>query len=270
MKRVLSPIGRYIALGSATFQQRLAYRNVFFLSLLAQLMVLFSLFYLWRAIYAGRSELGGFAWGEMQTYLLLTFVANAVISLHSEVMMTWRILDGSIAMDLLKPLDYQTARFVEVITTAVLEGAAAVALACVVGVLAGIHLLPADAAHGLLAFVSFSLGVVIKFGIAYLAGLACFWTNNGWGISWAHTAVSQLFSGALVPLPFLPLWLRTTAEWLPFKGMTYSPIQIFLGRVGVAESCGILAQQAAWAVALWILGALGWNVMVRKVTIHGG
>ena len=264
------PFEKYMALGSATFQQRVAYRNVFFMTLAGQVMLLLSMYFVWRALYAGRSSLGGFSWSEMQTYMLFTFFGNAVIGLHSELMMSYRILDGSVAIDLLKPLDYQTARLVETVTTALIEGVIAVGVVWVVALLLGASLWPISGLSGVLGTLSFGLGVLIKFGVVYLSGMICFWTTNGWGVAWAQASVSQLFSGALVPLPFLPGWLRTIADWLPFKGMIYSPIIIYLGRVDLPTSRRILALQTAWVFALWVLGRICWRVMIRKVTIHGG
>lgn len=261
---------KYLALGNATFQQQLAYRNVFFISLAGHTTLLFSMYYLWEALYSGKSNLGGFDWVEMQTYLLLTFFGSALVSMHSEMMVSYRILDGSVAIDLLKPLDYQTARLAETLTTALLEGLGALLVVSVVAAILGASLWPSSGLYGLLGFVSFGLGVLIKFGVIYLSGMVCFWTTNGWGVSFAQTAVSQLFSGALVPLPFLPGWLRVIADWLPFKGMIYSPISIYLGRVDLPESARILGWQALWVVGLWVLGKSCWSIMMRKVTIHGG
>lgn len=261
---------KYIALGSATFQQRLAQRRVFYMTLAGQMMGLLSLYFVWKVLFSGRGGVMGFSWPQMQTYLLLTFCANAVLGFHSELMMSARILDGSIAIDLLKPLDYQTARFTEIVATAVIEGACAVAVAVLAGWALGCPLAPADLAHGLFAIVSFALGVWIKFGVVYIAGLACFWTTNGWGISWAQMAISQLFSGALAPLPLLPGWLATLASWLPFQGMIYTPVMIFLGQFDVAASLRAIAFQIAWGFGLWFLARACGSVMMRRVTIHGG
>lgn len=266
----MSPLGKYVALGNATFQQRLAQRRVVYMSLAGQVMGLLSLYFVWKVLFASRGGMGGFTWPQMQTYLLLTFCANAVLGFHSELMMSGRILDGSVAIDLLKPLDYQTARFTEIVATALIEGSCAIVIAIVTGVALGCVILPADPAHGALAFVSFALGVWIKFGVVYIAGLVCFWTTNGWGISWAQIAVSQLFSGGLAPLPLLPAWLGVVASWLPFQGMIYTPITIFLGRPDVAMSVRMMVFQVAWGFGLWFLARAFGGVMMRRVTIHGG
>ena len=266
----MSAFRRYLALASATVQIRMAYRTAFLLGVISNILILLSLYYLWRTLYAGRDTLGGFSWAEMQTYLVLTFATNLVVGWYSEITITMRILDGSVATDLLKPLDFQLARLAETVAGALFESVIALLIIVVVAVVLGGLLLPPDAGAGLLSAVSFALGSLAKFGTVYLACLLSFWTVNGWGISWARIAVTQLFSGALVPLPFLPDWLRTIAEWSPFPGMVYLPTAIYLGRVGPAAAAWALVGQAAWAVGLLLVGRWAWDAAMRKVTIHGG
>ena len=262
-------VGRYLALASAAVQQRVAYRNAFFLGIASQLLVALSLIYLWQAVYAGRPAVSGFSWPQLKTYLLLTFFTNMVIGWHSEMAVVGKILDGSVAIDLLKPLDFQAARLIETLGVALFEGAVMLlVLAALAAALGGIQL-PPDLGTLSLALLSFGLGALIKFGVVYLTCMLAFWTHNGWGIVHARMALTQLFSGALVPLPFMPEWLRSWAEALPFQGMVYLPSSIYLGRVGDGVF-GALGSQAVWAAALLITGRLAFAQAMRKVTIHGG
>lgn len=265
----MSLVGRYAALASAAVQQRMAYRNAFLLSVVSQLLVALSLIYLWQAVYAGRPALSGFTWPELKTYLLLTFFTNVVIGWHSEMAVVGRILDGSVAIDLLKPLDFQAARLVEILGVALFEGAVMLLVLAVLALALGGIEFPPDLATLGLALLSFGLGALIKFGVLYLTCMLAFWTNNGWGIVHARMAVTQLFSGALVPLTFMPEWLRGLAEALPFQGMVYLPSTIYLGRLGDGVF-GALGSQAAWAVALLVTSRLAFAQAMRKVTIHGG
>jgi ABC-2 type transport system permease protein len=266
----VSALRRYLALASATVQIRMAYRTAFLLGVISNILILLSLYYLWRTLYAGRDTLGGFSWAEMQTYLVLTFATNLVVGWYTEITISVRILDGSVAIDLLKPVDFQFARLAETVAGALFEGAIALVIVGVIAVGLGGLLLPPNALVGLLSGTSFVLGLLVKFGVVYLCCLFSFWTVNGWGIFWARDAVMQLFSGALVPLPFLPGWLRTIAEWSPFPGMVYLPTGIYLGRIGPAAAGWALLGQAAWAVALLFVGRWAWHGAMRKVTIHGG
>jgi ABC-2 type transport system permease protein len=260
---------RYLALASGAMQQRLAYRNAFLLSVLSHLLACFSLLYLWRAVYAGRPSLNGFSWTELKTYLLLTFMTNAIAGWQSELALVGRIIDGTIAVDLLRPFDFQLARLVETVGMAAFEAAIMLVVLGLVALVVGGILFPHDLRTAALATLSFGFGLLIKFGVQYITCLLAFWSNHGWGIVQARVALTQLFSGALVPLPFMPDWLRNVAEALPFQGIVYLPSSIYLGRAG-GGVLWALAAQAAWALGLLVIGRLAFAGALRKVTIHGG
>jgi viologen exporter family transport system permease protein len=262
-------LARYLALASAAMQQRLAYRNAFLLSVLSQLLGCFALIYLWRAVYAGRASLNGFSWPELKTYLLLTFLTNSIAGWMSEMTLVSRIIDGTIAIDLLKPFDFQLARLVETLGMAALEAVMMLLVLVLVAFAVGGILLPPDLSTFALACLSFCLGILIKFGVQYITCLLAFWSNYGWGIVQARVALTQLFSGALVPLPFMPDWLRGVAEAMPFQGIVYLPSTIYLGRAGDG-AFRALGAQAAWALGLFVTGRLAFGQAMRKVTIHGG
>ena len=265
----MKELSRYLALASAALQQRLAYRNAFLLSIVSNLLVFSSLVYVWQAVYAGKSSLQGFTWPELQTYLLLTFFTNVVIGWHSEMAIVARVLDGSVATDLLRPFDFQLARMVETLGVALFEAAVMLPVLLAVALALGDIRAPADTTTFLLALGSFVLGAVIKFAILYITCILAFWTQNGWGIVNARMAIARLFSGALVPLPFMPDGLRAIAEVLPFQATVYLPSMIYLGRAG-DHVFRELAAQALWAVALLGIGRLSFGFAMKKVTIHGG
>ena len=87
---------------------------------------------LWHAIFDGREQLAGLSWEQMKAYLLITFITNALLSWYSETRIANKILDGSVAADLLKPLDFQQARFAETLGSGMVEGGLAAILITVV------------------------------------------------------------------------------------------------------------------------------------------
>lgn len=261
---------KYLSLGKISMQNAIAHRSAFIINMTASLIFAAAMFYLWRAIYAGRSNVAGYSWDELKAYLLIAFISNTLLSWYSETRIAGMILDGSVAMDLLKPLDFQKARLAETLGTSIFEGGVSVVMMSIVLVLfAGIRL-PASAGASALFVVSMVASLVIKFSVVYLAGLVCFWTSNSLGIVWARAALTSLFSGALVPLPFFPSWLEAIALALPFQGIVHTPASIYLGRATGTDALSLLALQLFWCVALWFAGKGMWRWAVRQVTIHGG
>src|SRR5687768_14958078 len=119
---------KYLSLARMTMQQSLAYRGMFLVNMCASIFFIVAMFYLWRAIYAGRQEIAGFTWDEMKAYLLIAFISNTLLSWYSETRISGLILDGQVAMDLLKPLDFQAARLWETLGTSVFEGGVSVVM----------------------------------------------------------------------------------------------------------------------------------------------
>lgn len=261
---------KYRSIANRSLQNVLAYRTSYVIGFLANAVNLLAIYFLWQGIYSGRAEVGGYSWDQMKTYLLVTFLANSVLSWYSETSISGKILDGSVAVDLLKPIDFQTARFSETLGASLLEGGmSATLLVLFASFLSGITL-----PHSLLVYFLFALSllgaILVKFGVVYLAALLCFWSTGSMGIVWARIAVTNLLSGALVPLAFFPDWLERLALWLPFQSIIHTPTMIFLQQTDTLGSLKLIALQAFWGIALWIAGKCMWNWAVRQVTIHGG
>jgi ABC-2 type transport system permease protein len=257
-----------VALARLTFRRRVAYRvNWLFTVVIGGGGMLASLV-LWEHLLAGGS-MAGYDWNAMRAYLILGFVTMTVAIGGADMDIADRILDGLVAIDLTKPVDFQRARAAEYIGSVLaavpgaLFGVAAAAL--FVGFPA-----PATPMAGVLTAVSLVLALPLSFCVVFLGVITCFWVRRYLGIMWAREAVTMFFSGMLVPLAFFPEPLRIIAWCLPFAHFTTTPTGIYLGRYDTAASLGLLAAQAAWVAALWWSARFLWRRAVRQVTVHGG
>jgi ABC-2 type transport system permease protein len=259
----------YRSLARTALQQTIAYRGGFFLSLLGTVFFLLSMIYLWRTIVGTSGAIHGFDWPELKAYLAVGFLGNTLVSSWVDWSMSDRIRTGAVAADLVRPLDYQRARLAETLGVAVFELATALVLLLVMAAVFGGFALPGPAAAGLF-LVSLALVLPVKFALVYGVGLVCFWTQNYLGVEWARAAVTNLLSGAFVPLVFFPGWLQHVASVLPFQAIASTPALIYLGRTNGGAALVALAVQATWAVALWVGARLLWSAAVRQLTVHGG
>lgn len=261
---------KYVTLAKITMQHTLAYRSTYFISLLGSLIFILSMFYLWSAIFDGREQLAGYSWEQMKAYLFITFLTNSLISWYSETKISKRIISGEVTMDLLKPMDFQKARASETVGSGLMEGSMAAVLIGVALLLTQGMMPPASVQAGALFALSLSASLLIKFGIVYLSSLICFWSTNGMGIAWMRAAVTNFFSGALVPLAFFPDWLEGVSRLLPFQGIVYIPASVYLGKMDGIQALQQVGLQWVWVLVLWGLGKLMWSWAVRQVTINGG
>jgi viologen exporter family transport system permease protein len=257
-----------LALAGIAFRHQLAYKSNWVLGTAFGALSLFIGLTVWSHL-IGAGEIAGYDWPAMKAYLVIGFLSVRLVWAGSEWQMAGRILDGSVAIDLTRPVDFQRARAAEY-----LGGMASAVPVAVIGT-AGACLLfrpapPESAAALALTAASLLLLFPLAFGVNYLAVLLCFLTKRFFGIQWAKDGIITFFSGMMVPIAIMPGWLETTAWALPFVHFTTTPASIYLGRVGLPGALGLLAAEAAWALGLWFLARLLWAVLVRKVTIHGG
>jgi viologen exporter family transport system permease protein len=259
----------YVAMARGSARILLAYRMNFVLATFGVLLQLAVTLAIWHAILQSGRHPGGYTWTQMKGYLLVGFGTGSLVSAFSDIRMAMRIQRGEVALDLVRPIDYQRARFAESVGNMVLEALVAAVVCAIVILATGPAYLP-NLTQAALAAFSIALVVPIKFSIIYASTLLCFWTEGYLGITWARNAVANLFSGSLVPLSFFPGWFRHLAMALPFAGTTYTPALLYLGRAQGGAALRLLAIQVAWGVALWFGSRLAWRVAVRHVTIQGG
>ncbi|MEU7950142.1 ABC-2 family transporter protein [Micromonospora chalcea] len=261
-------IRAYRSMARMALKSLLAYQTSFLFGMLASAFGVLSMLYLWRsALAAGPRQ--GFDWPQMKAYLLVAFVVGSLVSSYTDYRMANRIQQGDVAMDLVRPVDYQWSRLAESVGFAVYEAGTAIVVVLAAAAIFG-GMSPPDRDTFPLFILSALLVLPLRFGIVYLSGLLVFWTQNYVGVQAARIALITLFSGALVPLAFLPEWMRVIATYLPFVGMASTPALLYTGSLDGSDATTAVLVQAAWAVALWWLARLMWSAAARKLTVHGG
>jgi len=266
----LDPRPKYLSLTLTAVQQGISYRGATFLNLLSSLIWVGMLYALWQTVFASRAELSGWSWQEMQSYVIVAFVLNALLPFQTIGRMTYPVRTGQIAIDLVRPLDFLLMQLARSIGMAAVEGVASGVVIWLLGVVVLGIALPASPLLATLFVLSVVLGFVLKFLLCFLVALICFHTINPLGLVWMFTAIASLLSGTLVPLQFFPSLLRTLALATPFSGIVYLPLQIYLGQLGGGELLMALAFQLVWIVLLWALARLLWSWSARALEIQGG
>lgn len=259
---------KYIAIARSALQKSISYRVSYFSGFFSQLIFILFLFFLWQAVYTHRSDIVGFSWNDMKGYILIAFILNT--NLFSEWTISRKILDGSVAMDLLKPVEFQKVTLAETCGTLVFEILVnlTVAILIIIG-LFGIRFPSSPITWALFLFSIFN-ALLLKFCIIYISGLLSFWTSTVIGVMWARTAIVNLLSGALIPIVFFPNWLRYLVELLPFQGIVHTPTAIYLDKVDSLQAVVLIGVQLGWIILLWIVGKVIFWFALRRLTINGG
>lgn len=248
----------------------LAYVASAWTGILVNVMQIIIFYYIWMAIYGERSDLHGINKAQIISYIVLTRILYMGVSFGVNLWISWMIREGQIAVELLKPFDFQmiifSGRMGGFLSYLVTSGIPVMLIALLI---IGISL-PASFLNGAVFVLSLIMAVTISFLVDFTLGLLSFYTANGWGIEILKQAVINFFSGALVPLVFFPEWLKTIVNYLPFKDIVYTPVSIYLGMVQGSDMVRSLAVQFMWVALLFIISRTFFAISIKKVTVQGG
>lgn len=270
MTRQLGAVRKYLFLARQSAQEALEYRLALLTSLGVTLLQVAALYYLWTAVYSETIRLGGLSRRQTLTYLCVAFAVNQLVGWGVENNIGRAIRDGSIAMELLMPLDHQFAKFWAAAGTIIIQGG----MLSVLTIAVALSLLditpPAGVSAAFFFAVSITLSALIAFSLAYLTSMIFFWTSSPFGVLEVKRLVVDALSGALIPLTFFPDQVRGILLALPFGAIVHSPVAIYLGLLSGRDCLRTLLIQLCWAIALWFAGRLLFAWAVRRLTVHGG
>lgn len=251
----------------------MAYRGAFFIWLLSQLLTVLVTYYLWKAIYASSAAaaIRGFQFSEMTSYILLNFLTGIMTGIGGPIAnnIALDVSDGSIAMQLVKPISYRGIKLAE--HTGNLVGNVlfqVLPFGLVFLMTGGIRF--ASVWHFLLYLISVFLGFLCMFYFGFCFGLFSFYTTYFFGMNMAMSVLIQFCSGSLIPLSFFPEGIGRIFYLLPFASMNYTPIMIYLGKMQGKDIACALGLQALWVVFFYLFGTVLWHRAVRRLTILGG
>src|SRR2546429_3183051 len=230
-------------------RRRFEHRVDFLMTLVATLMYSSLLYMVWRATYTHQAH-PRMPWSQLITYVLVgqafSFVRFSPADRGVVYATARRIRTGDIALDLIRPVSFQTRELLEAVGFLVVEvlwvNLPTVALAVLV-----VHAsLPACPASAIAFVLSWMLGFLVAFAFSSMVQMLSFWTMNSWGVQMAKRAAMDILAGTIIPFAFFPEWLRAIVGYLPFQAMASIPLSIYIGRIDGISILAALAQQAVW------------------------
>ena len=117
-----APRWAYLSLMLNAAQQATAYRSRILLSIIGNGTWIVAVYYLWRTVFAEGGKLAGYDWRTMQTYLVLAYAINALLSFSSTARLYNLVRTGDIAQELLRPVDYLPAQLAIALGGGLIEG----------------------------------------------------------------------------------------------------------------------------------------------------
>jgi ABC-2 type transport system permease protein len=269
-------VGLYFHFIRLAFLKFLAYRLRYYTGVVSYTIFIAGHYYLYSALFSSRvaesgtASIGGLTLAEMITYVAVSWIGRSFYFNSIARDLSRMVVEGEIAMHLIKPFHVQTVMMFEAIGEAGFRLLMFTLPIMVVVVplfdISG----PAEPALFAWTFLSFCLALVIYSQINFLLGCLAFYMKNIQGVLRAKMVSMDFLTGVILPFTFFPEWFQKVVAWLPFQGISYIPVTIYLGKRPGAELYEGLGVQIFWAVALFVAGRLIWRFSVRHVVVQGG
>ena len=269
----LLPAKKYLALFRVRFQNEMQYRVAALAGVCTQFVWGFMEILLFRAFYAGGSEMP-MTFSQLVTYewLQQAFLALFMLWFWDKDIIE-AITGGNIAYELARPMDLYNMWFTRVAA----QRMARALLRCLPSLLVAFLLpepyrmsLPVSFGAFLLFVVSTALGLCVVAALTMLVYALTFFTMSASGVRIFAASIAELLSGAVVPLPFFPEKWRLLAELSPFAAVQNLPLRLYSGNLAGDEALFYLGMQVFWLVALVLLGRILLRRMRRRLVVQGG
>lgn len=223
----------------------------------------------WRIVYSGRPPVNGVDGRTAVAYAAIAACLQSALLPWQFSTLPMRIHTGQIATDLTRPLGLvwqALGQNLGVLLARLPLAAAGLAAAGVLGAL----MLPPGATALALAVVATVFGALIAMLCNLIVSMVAFWTLEISGPLIVYRFGSSFLSGSLIPLWFMPGWLRSSIEWLPFQAQVYTPVSLYLGQTRGAEALALVGMQLVWFAVLTLLLKAVWRRARHKVVVQGG
>ena len=261
----------YLAFVAKSFQKRMQYRVANLAGLTTNFFFLLVHVFVYTAFYAAATGPQPLDLDEVITYFVLCqvfFMLMPFFGARSDV--TNAIKDGSVALQLTKPVDFHGYWLADECGRAYyhlfMRGFPTF-------LISNIFFKVTIPQHPsvLLAFaVSMTLAIFMSAAITITIFSTAFWTLDTTGISGISASVITFFSGMLVPIALWPEWLAHIAGWLPFGGLIDVPFSIYLGKLVGIEIWIAIGKQTAWCLFFMGFGRVLLSRGFSRLVIQGG
>jgi len=263
---------RFFKLVGLCLEEVLYYKAAFLFNLFTPFILLGGQFLLWRALYnmSETGVIGPYTRAEMYTFLIVAFAINNLLTWSSENNLSREIRSGTVAARFIRPVPFLTQSFAGMAGFMIPQFIVNFTIVGVIFVVFSSHLVLPSASALALALVGLVLGLALRMAMVSCISLICFFTTSHLGLTWTRTAITEFFSGALIPVTLFPVWLATISFYTPFPLILQVPISIFLGEPTHFPIAMTFALQLGWTLVFLALHQLLYTKVRKNVSFAGG
>lgn len=251
----------------ATYKENLAYRNRMAVSIFVQPVYFMVQYFIWRAVFQTRDLVGGLTFDQMLLYFAVSSLVEIINWDGADNDLQWLIQSGQFITFQLRPVYHVFYSFFQKIGHRIVAFTVEVIPILCFYILFGIRFVPAMPVW---AIISLLLSFVLSFLIRYTIGTMAFWFVRTDGVRRAVLLLSNICSGAFLPLSLFPHGFQKFLFYLPFQFASYVPIRVFIGQYELAGITlpvpQIVLLQAVMVAVMFLVNRIIWYFGIKRFT----
>ena len=264
-------IKKYLMIINKKLQNQTIFRTQFISEILIKVfdILLFSLIV--RSIFNKQGNMGDYKYHELINYFIISRALSVLFTSKTMINIAIDIRSGNIVYDFLKPINYISLKFAEMIGESIIPNSiSSLAIMLIGSQLLDINNFTLSLGIGTLIIFTIITGILIMFFIDFLLGLLAFYTRGFYGIRSLKSSLFLLFSGAILPIEFYPQFLRNIVEILPFHTMVRVPANLFISKMNYMDVQKFIIIESSWLLILYFTVVILFNKAKKRLVIHGG
>lgn len=254
---------KFLSIFKISFQQEFAYKLSFIMWRVRNVMQILVFFFLWNAVFEGRSgDLLGYNQEKILTYALMLLIIRAITLSSRSQDVSSQISRGEISNFLVKPLNFFKYWLTRDLSSKFLN----IIFSFLEIILLIVFLKPnlffqTNPLYLLFFILSILIAILIFFALSMIISFIPFWFPElAWGSQFLFIVViTEFLSGSFFPLDVLPSGIYKILKLTPFPYLIFFPIKIYLGNLNYQEVLTSLIIGVFWSFILFILMKKIWS-----------
>lgn len=259
---------KYIAFYKKAFKSMSFYRSTTVIRLLSSILMYFIQYSLWSALIRTENH-AGVSLKEMISFVAINLFVTMLTDTNIASQLEPSIRDGSVVMDFIRPINFRLYLFSSSLGTNTYN-MLTLALPIIIVIFLLHELSFPSPLYTLIFVLSLLIGMLIIFELTYIFGLLAFFTQKAWYLNWYLDGFKTIFGGTVVPLWFYPDILKQMSLFLPFRYVSFEPVNFFLQKTHIGEAWQVLFIGVVWIVILRLISTLIYHRIVNRIAINGG
>lgn len=260
----------YIYLAKTKVMSVLAYRFDVISSVVIRCLVLIATSFFWVAAYGNRQSALGVTKEQMLTYSIMSAVLSCLLSANVEDRVIKSVRKGSVALDMLKPVNIYGMYLAEDIGSIIVSICQnAFPLFIIASLLIQVPV-PSSGINFLLFLLSVVFSYMINWLIAASFSMLTFFLISMGPLIQIKINLIRILSGSIIPLWFFPQSVQTMLNFLPFVYLYQLPLSIYIGKLTRNEIGMQLGLQVLWIFILYLVFKWIQKKVLLNVLVQGG